>query len=221
MLLLFLLPFLLVCMRPQDWTRVLRLSFPHCGVIYTHCDVQTAFKITALDAVLRSKLLYGIDSAQLTPSHQRRIEVFQLKGLRKILKMTTTYVERNNSNAEVFRRANEKIQQETPDGKIPKQIVPFVTSYLNSRMKKLARISRMQNEHPVKHITLAPNTEGNIIPWNPPNRRVGRPRFKWVTETTKDMWNNIRAQPQHTHTSHRLFATKNLINNNTRQSKTV
>ena len=132
----------------------------------------------------------------------RRIEVFQLKGLRKILKMTTTYVERSNSNAEVFRRANEKIQQETPDGKIPKQIVPFVTSYLNSRMKKLARISKMQNEHPVKHITLAPNTEGNIIPWNPPNRRVGRPRFKWVTETIKDMWNNIRAQPQHTHITH-------------------
>ena len=24
-------------------------------------------------------------------------------------------------------------------------------------------------------------------------------RFKWVTETMKDVWNNIRTQPQHTH----------------------
>ena len=30
--------------------------------------------------------------------------------------MTTTFVERNNSNAEVFRRANEQIQNETEDG---------------------------------------------------------------------------------------------------------
>ena len=79
-------------------------------IFWRHCDLTTASKITVLDAVIRPKLLYGIDSAQLTPSHQRRIEVFQLKGLRKILKMTTIYVERNNSNAEVFRKANEKIQ---------------------------------------------------------------------------------------------------------------
>ena len=63
--------------------------------------------------------------------------------------MTTTYVERNNTNAEVFRGANEKIRQETQEGKIPKQIVPFVTSYLNSRMKRLARIYKMRDGHPV------------------------------------------------------------------------
>ena len=73
--------------------------------------------------------------------------------------MTTTYVERNNTNAEVFRRANEKIRQETQEGKIPKQIVPFVTSYLNSRMKRLARIYKMRDGHPVKPITLAPSRE--------------------------------------------------------------
>ena len=168
-------------------------------IFWKHCDVKTAFKITALDAVIRAKLLYGIESAQLTPSHQRRIEVFQLKGLRKILKMTTTFVERNNSNAEVFRRANEQIQNETEDGAKPKKVVPFVTCYLNSRMKKLSRIYKMLNEHPVEHITLALNAEGHIIPWTSPNRRVGRPRFKWVTETMKEIWNNIRTQPPHTH----------------------
>ena len=80
-------------------------------IFWRHCDVKNAFKINTLDAVIRSKLLYGIDSAQLTTSNQRRIEVFQLKGLRKTLKMTTTYVDRHNSNAEVFRRANELIKK--------------------------------------------------------------------------------------------------------------
>ena len=161
-------------------------------ISWRHCDVKIAFKITVLDAVIRSKLLYGIDSAQLTPSNQRRIEVFQLKGLRKITKMTTTYVERNNSNAEVFRKANEAIKQETPENKIPTTVKPFVTCYLNSRMKRLARIHNMPKEHPVRHITIGPNPDNNCVPWNPPNRRVGRPRFKWVTEAVGDIWANIR-----------------------------
>ena len=48
-------------------------------IFWRHCDVKNAFKINVLDAVIRTKLLYGIDSAQLTTSNQRRIEVFQLK----------------------------------------------------------------------------------------------------------------------------------------------
>ena len=75
-------------------------------IFWRHCDVNIGFKISVLDAVIKSKLLYGIDSAQLTTSNQREIEVVQLKGLRKIVKMTTSFVERHNSNAEVFRRAN-------------------------------------------------------------------------------------------------------------------
>ena len=66
--------------------------FKRLDVIWRHCEVKVAFKINVLDAVIRAKLLYGIESAQLTPSQQRRIKVFQLKGLRKILKTETTYV---------------------------------------------------------------------------------------------------------------------------------
>ena len=162
-------------------------------IFWRHCDIQIAFKITTLDAVIRAELLYGLDSAQLTPSQQKRIEVFQLKGLRKILNMKTTYVERNNTNAEVFRKANELIQNQTEAGKTPKRIKEFVKAYKNSRMKRLTRIFQMSTDHPVRHITFANNHPNpNLIsPWIPPDRRVGRPRFKWVTETLNDMWINM------------------------------
>ena len=137
-------------------------------VFWRHCEVTAAFKINVLDAVIRAKLLYGIESAQLTPAQQRRIEVFQLKGLRKILKMNTTYVERTNTNAEVIRRANELIKSETPEGKCPKVVKPFVHSYLNARMKRLARIRLMPREHPVRHITMAPDARSRFVPWDPP-----------------------------------------------------
>ena len=161
--------------------------------------LKQLFKITTLDAVIRAKLLYGLDSAQLTPSQQRRIEVFQLKGLRNILKMKTTYVERNNSNAEVFRRANEHIRNETPQGKEPKQIRQLLACYKNSRMKRLARIHAMPRDHPVRHITFDTNQPNPnlILPWIPPNRRVGRPRYKWVTETLNDMWTNLASIHPH------------------------
>ena len=111
--------------------------------------------------------------------------------------MTTTYVERSNTNAEVFRRANETIQNETEEGKTPKKITPFVTTYLNSRMKRLTRISKMSNEHPVKHITFGLDQEGKIVPWTPANRRVGRPRFKRVTETINNIWDNTKHKYTH------------------------
>ena len=164
-------------------------------VFWKHCKLKTSFKITVFDAVIRAKLLYGIESAQLTPSHQRRIEVFQLKGLRKILDMKTTFVDRSNTNENVFKRANEIIESETREGKEAKKVKPFVNIYKNSRIKRLVRVRAMKDDHPVKCITFGPDPTGRIVPWDPPNRRVGRPRFKWVTETIKTVWENIR----HTH----------------------
>ena len=165
-------------------------------IFWRHCVVTTAFKITVHDAVIRAKLLYGLESAQLTPSNQRRIETFQLKGLRKILRLTTTYVERANTNSEVFRKANEQLRTETREGKKAKTVKPFITCYKNARINNLVRLWKTNDDNPVKHITFQPNNENRIIPWEPPNRRVGRPRFKWVTETTGDIWKNIR----HLHT---------------------
>ena len=105
--------------------------------------------------------------------------------------MTTISVEKNNPNEEIFRRANDVIRQETLAGKIPKRIQPFVKYFRNSRMKRLARLYNMPNEHPVKHITFAPNPKNKIAPWIPGNGQVGRPRFKWVTEILGDMWTNL------------------------------
>ena len=76
---------------------------------------------------------------------------------------------RKNSNAEVFRRANEEIQKETPDGKMPKTIKLFVTCYLNSRKKRLARVYRMNHDHAVRRITFAPDPNQQLFPGTHPN----------------------------------------------------
>ena len=54
---------------------------------------------------LRSKLLYGLETLHLTEAIAKLIDVFRMKGLRQILGMQTTYVNRANSNSRVLEEA--------------------------------------------------------------------------------------------------------------------
>ena len=51
-------------------------------IFWRHSDCPACFKIMAMDAVIRSKLLYGFESAQLSPANLQKLDAFQLKGLR-------------------------------------------------------------------------------------------------------------------------------------------
>ena len=113
--------------------------------------------------------------------------------------MQTTYVERANTHAEVFRKANVEIENETRNGTTPKVVKPFVTGYPNSGMKRLARIHGMNYKEAVGHAAFAPDLDHAIEPWILPNRRIWRLRFKWATETIKDTWNNIEHESSGDH----------------------
>ena len=56
---------------------------------HTNCSLE--FKLIAYDAVIRAKLMYGLESLQLNKDLREDLNVFQRKGLRQILKIPTTY----------------------------------------------------------------------------------------------------------------------------------
>eukprot|EP00959_Pyramimonas_sp_CCMP1952_P333556 6985006-Pyramimonas_sp.AAC.1 len=58
---------------------------------WLHSDCSVSQKIQVFSAVCRSKLLYGLETTQLTPGQTQRLDGFQLKGLRKILGIPTTF----------------------------------------------------------------------------------------------------------------------------------
>ena len=93
----------------------------HHGIPSLTVDAE----VYTADAVLRSKLLYGLESAQLIPSVLKKLETFQLKVLRKILKIDTTYINRVNSNASVFNRINTMMEEEGRR----KRVISFVDAY--------------------------------------------------------------------------------------------
>ena len=50
------------------------------------------------NAIIRAKLIYGLETIAMNPRVQNTLDTFQLKCLRKILKIPTTYIDRQFSN---------------------------------------------------------------------------------------------------------------------------
>lgn len=156
-------------------------------LFWRHSDCDIAVKIHTADAVLRTKLLYGLESSQLLPSALKRLETFQLKVLRKILKVDTTFINRGNTNSKVFKLANDKLKETIHKNKT---IVTFIESYKKLKRKRAFKIIN-QPEQPIYKITFQGNRLGC---WVHPNRRVGRPRLNWTEETIKEIWETLRAE---------------------------
>ena len=92
-------------------------------------------------AVIRSKLIYGLDSIQINISQRKELVAFQLKGIRQIFKILTTYVDREDTNEIVFKRATEWAG---------KEIKP-INIYIQERANKLmGHLIRAGQQDPMK-----------------------------------------------------------------------
>ena len=101
------------------------------------------WKLLIYDAVIRSKLLYSLETVHLTGTLRMKLDAFHLRGLRKILRMQTTYVNRQNTNQRVYQTASD-IAFPSGNGCVK----PF-TELLDERRIKLAgHILRSPNSDP-------------------------------------------------------------------------
>ena len=73
------------------------LTWKRLEVFWKHCDVGYGFKLQVYDSIINQSLMYGLESAQLNKSHLERLNQFQRRGLRQILKVYTTYGAMQNS----------------------------------------------------------------------------------------------------------------------------
>ena len=160
------------------------MTMKSLDLFWRHSNCDVALKIYVADAVLRSKLLYGLESAELIPSVLKRLETIQLKVLRKILRLNTTYIDRENTNEKVFEKANDDIRNE---GK-RKKVIPFTEAYKKFKLKRAGKIIR-NTESPLYKISFQGDKLGK---WIHAGRRVGRPRANWTEQTVTEIWDHIR-----------------------------
>ena len=116
-----------------------------------------------------------------------------MKGLRKILNLKTTFVDRAQDNRTGIRKAQTCINENTPAGKAIKVIKPYSAVYEERKIKLLNKIIKAEEEDPLKTVTF--NTKSlepvkvNTRPAT--KRRVGKPRVKWVETGLDSLWKLI------------------------------
>ena len=160
------------------------ITMKSLDLFWRHSNCGTAIKVYVADAVIRSKLLYGLESAELIPSVLKRLETIQLKVLRKILRMDTTYINRENTNEKVFGTANQNIEEEGRK----KKVVPFIEAHRRFKLKRMSKTIKHKNST-LYNISFQGD---RLKKWIHKGRRPGRPRSSWTEETIKEIWNHIR-----------------------------
>jgi hypothetical protein len=105
-----------------------------------------------MDAVIRSKVLYGLESAQINEAELRKLTAFRLKGFRKVLKLDTTYVNRQSSHELVFNKVNSTIREEGCDAKLVK---PFSEAYAERTLLLYQQLVAAPDNDPVKCTTIS------------------------------------------------------------------
>jgi len=118
----------------------------------TQCSTRN--KILIYNAVIQSKLLYALETIEIPVALLSRLESFQLKGLRKILSMTTTYINRANTSEEVFRRANLHIAANHHGTKIE----PTQDILAHRRITLAAKVLRQDNDSPMRMVSFKNDT---------------------------------------------------------------
>ena len=155
-------------------------------------------KILVYDAVIRSKLLYGLESAELRPSDLTKLDTFQLKGLRQILKLKTTYatidtpqgpkpvIHRENTNKKVFEAANRISKEEKEHAK---EIIPISEVYTRRKTEFLEKILLAPDNDPILRTTLNPST---LAPHKYGKRVIGKPKTIWANAALQEYWSRTK-----------------------------
>ena len=111
------------------------------------------------------------------------MNTFQLKGLRKILSIPTTFYDRTYSNNYVFQLANAAIESEGGN-----QLVPLSHFHKQRRIYFLSKLICLgKNDLAATATMLTESFEHHDYG----TKRRGRPRKDWLDETLKEMWAEI------------------------------
>ena len=139
------------------------------------------------NAVVTSKFAYGLETLQFTDKSLNKMNTFQLKGLRKILGVQPTFIDRTQTNARVLALANKEAgakEDKPPKIKLISEIIK------NRRVTLLGHVIRSDRKDPMKQVTFE---DEHLRTKSLGIRRAGRPRQKWIENTMREAWETVRS----------------------------
>ena len=157
-------------------------------VFWLKTNCSRRWKLLVFNAVVTSKVLYGLETLEPTCSVANVLDTFQLKGLRKILRLHTTFVQRNNTNEYVYKRANEVLG--APTEGVETKIKPLTEVLAQKRLKLLGHVVRRERQHPLHQSAFKTQS---AVPRETEHRRIGWPRKFWTTTNMEKAWITIKS----------------------------
>ena len=87
------------------------ITWKRLHVYWRATNASKKWQLLAYDAIIKSKLLYGLETAQVGKGDLKKIDAFQLRGLRQILGKKHTYWDRGATNQVLFDMASRIISE--------------------------------------------------------------------------------------------------------------
>ena len=87
------------------------------GPLWSDSQISTSWKLVVYNATIRSKIFYTLDTLELTEGQQKQLDTIYFRGLRRILKKKSTFIERYWSNERLLRLANVMSGKTAPGAK--------------------------------------------------------------------------------------------------------
>ena len=141
---------------------------------WSKAQTSVRWRLRVFEATLNSKLIYGLESIQLTKSEQDTLDSFQMKMLPRILRVPSTYIDREWTNQRVIERL---VQQ------YGYYHVRLSTRRKKSKIRLLGHIFRSGAQDPLREVLFE---TGTLMPRIEHTKCVGKPRAHWLLETCQD-----------------------------------
>ena len=167
-------------------------------LFWKYSEVPTRLKLIIYHSIIKTKLFYGLETLVLLPAHKQQLDAFYLRGLRQIMGMKTTFIDRTNTNKRVYLNAACILAQK----EIQNPLLPLSSQWEIRRQRLLAFLNSPHAAQPEIKATFyfPPSFEFQQVraqdSWRPNStiwaRRIGRPRGFWVREIIHQIWKNMR-----------------------------
>ena len=141
-----------------------RAEFDKLTKVWNHSTLTQQRKIRIFESCVVSKLLYCLHTAYLNKQENRRLDAFQARCLRKILRIPHSYISRV-PNAVVLQRSGARL---------------LSNSLLRKQLTFLGHVARKPGDDAVRLTVFQPFS--HLLAEPPENRKRGRPRKTWPQE---------------------------------------
>ena len=130
--------------------------------LWKHTAISKDRKIEIGQATVTSRLLYGLSGAWINVAERRRLDGFESRCLRNIVRIPPAYVSRT-SNQDILEVAKQK---------------PYTKQLLLQHLKLFGKVASAPDTDPLHALTFSPGsfcTAGDGFVW-----KAGRPRNEWA-----------------------------------------